>query len=796
MFGRMKTKATDAIAEKAKALVDKKETLFSLWGGFIAKLMKMAIKIPIALMGLPKTLAVFFLASLCVGVFVVIMYFMVHLVVRVHLRLPLPSHSAPADNYLSKYCTELIDLMGRINDELGAPDGMAVLSQMSDGIKASAGALQEGIQTVLGRSDIDNDLPTMIQFRKALEKMNWFARHDIRANAPNLNTDGDLDGDKIDDFTSNLIPAMRTIKHSATDLTEAVNQLPPDMSDNAWWTPGANALLADIFLLRLLLSYEHDIWTMMRTRRKKMTFAIWEIYYVPLVEDIYKHRIPDIWIKSGTRFVVEMKKSVAWWAGIGVSIGLMPCNMAFPDPEERAKKCKVRDIRGKEGFEERFTTHDDGSFIGQLYKTVRSKVVQYGNKHGRHVADVAGGGLLSVAMNALRRDGDDAGEVGEEGEGGDDAREGYYGGNTDGDVVETVSIGKALGAITNFILNIKYLGEAIGRFGKQFPSDPLGTIIGIVSLLLGLVFGLVLLILYMIMTFTAIFWLLLVIWVTLITFVVALLNTVYLFLLSILIAIPYFVAWIIDMVTKGAVTKLLRCENLPDDWGDRHNYSQGNGYKRIDGGAICFAPCFPRYTPTGCFCKRRQAHLPDFCPHQQIYRIFRGKGVSQPYVFDKYRPVPGFTRMTLAKKQKLIIHAYRDKMSWYQTCYMTLRKYDFINRFICTTIDKLDLMDAHKEKLRVLCSECYCRYHAADKKTGITATMSSEEEINTPFCTRFTKKNTGGALGSLGDPSSMGGPGTNIIKRTILMSMLVIATLSVFYSMVAGARKILKAANA
>ncbi len=257
-------------------------------------------------------------------------------------------------------------------------------------------------------------------------------------------------------------------------------------------------------------------------------------------------------------------------------------------------------------------------------------------------------------------------------------------------------------------------------------------------------------------------------------------------LITVLISPPYVLMWLIDLVTGGFVTKMMRCENLPDDWAGLQTYSEGNGFNRMF--PICFAPCFQRYTPKGCFCVKRPHYLPDFCPQQQIFRIFRGMSAPEPYVFETYKPQPGFGQKSLMSKQKEIINAYRKKMSWYQTCYQKLSDFDFINRHLCNNVARVQgLSDAQKKKLSVLCTECYCNYREGRGSQkgllGADATMTSEAERDTPMCQRLK----GGAKPV--DQSPMTGPGVELLKRTLLIAMLVVCVLVLFYSMIKASKQ-------
>ena len=785
-------------------------SVVDLWGRALLKTVRMAVKVPIMIVYFPPKLAVFLLAMLVIVIFVGILFVIIYLLRHTHLRLPLPSHSASMDGFTtklyadilasmtdySKHCKYLTEQMTvndycvATNDSMDATTScnMASAQDGLNELREKAKSLLEPIDTLLERwqtNSSEDELMTYYSFYKEIAKMNCFARHDIRHNAPDLCTDGDIDSDVISEFVKGVMRPMGRMEKMLSDLSDTLDQL-PGLPNVKGWGRTQYQLTSAVHKLRLMVGYKEAVHFMLKTRRKKMKYAIWSQYYWPYVADIYEHRIPEVWLKTGPKYVQYIKSGVNWWWGIGVKIGLMPCNMAFPDPVERLEKCRARDVTGKEMFTEQQQQQQqqqqqaiDGD-SGGIFSWLDGK-------------DVKKRRWLEKRDKARRDKRDKAAAAA-----GGQQEEGYQ---SSPDVVETVSITGALGAITNFILNIKFVGIAIARFGKQFPKDPFGSIIGILSLILGVILGLIFMLLYLFLTFTGAFWLLLCVWGIIITFVTAILYTIYQFIMSILMAIPYFVLWLIDMTTGGLVSRMLRCENLPDDWVDLPNYADSNTWQRT--AFMCFKPCGARFTPVGCMCKRRKFYLPDYCPQQQIYRAFVGKGIKgglarfdAPYVFEKYSPMAGFGRIGLQKKQKMIISAYRDKMAWYQKCYASLEDYDYVNRHVCRNVDLVEgLMDSERRKLTTLCRESYCDYRPTHGKiggikSGIKATMTGEEEARAGvMCGALYGKKRPGTDKADDNNSSLSGPGTSLMRRVLLMLMLVLASLAMFYSMLQAAKQ-------
>jgi hypothetical protein len=803
------------------------KTVADLWGDVIVRTTKIAMKIPKGVLSLPQTLAVFLLACLVVCVFVAVVYVAIYLLMHTHPRLPLPSHSSAMDGFMSKLTADLVHAMTEFHDGcsggrrkcfllggmsardycVARNDTMEATTDCEQGgaqdglndLQGTANALQNAVGQLLerwtGRSS-DDELLLYYGFHKEIAKMNCFARHDIKANAPDLCSDGDIDTDVIEDFVKGVVRPMSVIERVSEELSQKLDGL-PGLSNLPTWDVASYKIGASVHTMRLLTGYKGAAHFMLKTRRKKMYFAIWTQYYWPYVEDIYEHRIPEIWLKTGPRYVQYIKSGVNWWWGVGIKLGQLPCNMAFPDPVERLEKCNRLTAEG-------FASSDgpaapvmpaadenpDGGFI-RWFDSKETKKRRWIARRDQQRAE-----RIKERADRERAATKEAENT--------DTREGYE----DHDIKEGVSIMGALSAIVDFIRNIEYVGIAIYRFGQKFPGDPFGSIIGILSLIVGTILGLLLVLIYMLMTFTGMFWLPLCVWGIILVFVSAILYTLFQFILSVLMAIPYLVLWLIDLPTRGLVTRMLRCENLPDDWAALPNFAEENVYRRM--AFLCFKPCGARYTPAGCLCRKRKFYMPDYCPQQQIYRVFAGKGIKGgvsrydgPYVFDTYHPLPGFGRKSLQSKQKTILSAYRDKMKWYQKCYVSMEDYGFVNRHVCRNVKLVPgLSDDQVDRLSVLCREAYCDYRPTSgliggTKSGIKATMTGEEEAKSGvMCgALYGKKRPGADAAKSADSSAMGGPGTALLRRVLLMIMLVLAALAMFYSMLQAAKHMAASIN-
>jgi hypothetical protein len=715
------------------------------------------------------TLATFLGSMLFVLIVVALMFLAIYILMRISFRMPLPTHSAPVEGFMKRYASDLQEALEHFNARLTA-DG-AALERM--GLGGQTSRLRDLSKELLSRGDLEADLVSHFKYHEELASMGFLSRHDLRNNATEFSEGGDFDQDMGEAFTEAVSDKLRDIRDVAGELSDALSSR-PDIAAEPGWNAGAFGLASDVHTIRMLLNYEAEITMLYKTRRAKMTMAIWHVYYNPLVIDIYTKRIPDYWLKSPKAFVNAIKNGLNWWGSVGTAIALMPCNMAFSDPAERAKNCSTEDFSQQTSQQQTGDTSGGG---GGNDKQASFDI--------DYAGDGTAGGALGAILAFVKRNGMAPATRGLKSAPIDS-------GDTGGDVVEGAGLATALNSIVKFIKSMSMLGKAISHIGNKFATDAFGALISIFSLIFGAVFGLIFILVYMLITFSAGFYLLLIAWSVIISFVMALLGTVYQILLMIVLCIPYFILWLIDLVTSGFVSRTLRCENLPDDWINRGGFAEGNKWDRIGFG--CFAPCRARYSVFGCLCNKRAHYLPDYCPQQQIMRMFRRKGLTEPYVFHTYKAQPGFGSKSLMAKQKLIVSAFRDKLEFYQKCYVEHSDFDYVNRHVCGNFELMkkthSLSDDAVKRIVRLCKECYCDYAPKNYKTEVSASLTHEGDRGSPLCMRLLAGEKA-ALNAAGGS----GPATALMKRVMLMGILVIGVLVTVYSMLQASKKMMQDAT-
>ena len=692
------------------------------------------------------------LSMIWVGFVLVVVYLIIRAALVVHMRTPQLMHSADVETFTEQYISDLRGVMSKLSnrlensflrcmtiDEYVAASGNSDRGNAQRAVRqlaTHAATLKSNIDTLLGR-DFDTDIKTHLMHEPSLSSRNFFARHDIRHNAPQFVVDHDINDDMIDDFLKAVSVKFQKMGRAVNKLSDAIQEM-PNVGTLALWNTFTFQTVAEVHTLRILMSYEQKLKTMYRTRSNNVAVAMWTVYYAPYVVGGVG-RIKKTWARTPQLFIKYNKDGLQWWITQGIKLSMMPCHLAFSDPNQRAEKCRPR--------------LDDDAFE------------QFDDDRGDdydHYDD------------ADAEDSDDAH---------DDAHDGD-------DVIEGVSIMSALKSIVRFVENIKFVGIAIKNFGKKFPKDPVGSIFGILMLIFGTSLGIVLMILYEAVTVLGVIFVLIGLSSTIMTFVYPILLVLYEIIVLVLFSIPFALIWLfIDLPTGGLATKMMRCEQLPDDWMNLPNYADDNRWLRIP--PFCFAPCSKLYKPTMmCWCKKQDHYMPDFCPQQQIFRLYRNIALSEPYAFDLYRAPPGFNNLSLQTKQQQIVSAYKNKMSWYQKCYNSLDDYDFVNKFICENVSRVpDLSAANRERLKTLCKECYCDYEPGRASVGAAVAARMTAIDSTKRASRMCKELY--MTANAESKASFNGPALQLLKRTLLLMILVVFVVIMFYVMMKGTRKML-----
>lgn len=303
-------------------------SLYSAWGGIVSAIASSA---KTALKNGPGTIvgAAAVGVALCViAAGAIIMFVVAYLLTRARPRMPVPSRSAPLEDYMDQFAERAISSM----------EGIVKLKPMAVTLP-SGQALVSLIEGLLKRgSSLPGEIKTYYKFYNSLRRRSSFiSQYDLRENAVEFVSDGDIDADKVDAFVSGVFDPMQSL----TDTVVIVSMIPnssPDWAADA--TDSMHDLMTHVHYLRLLLSQRSDISRLYGTRRDRMPVAIWTVYYEPYVRDVFTHRIPELWSNSAENFKARVAANIRFWRDtVGGFVKTAPCRLAFVDPVERVRFC-------------------------------------------------------------------------------------------------------------------------------------------------------------------------------------------------------------------------------------------------------------------------------------------------------------------------------------------------------------------------------------------------------------------------------------------------------------------------
>jgi len=363
------------------------------------------------------------------------------------------------------------------------------------------------------------------------------------------------------------------------------------------------------------------------------------------------------------------------------------------------------------------------------------------------------------------------------------------------EVVENFGFLKGLISIGEFFGTI--IEVALALF--KLVSDPINAVFKIIMIVLGTVLGLALLLGHTLLTMVGMHWVLAFVWGWFMAFTISILLTILELLFVVVLTVVFAILWFLDLLTGGLIVKLMRCENLPDEWERRANFAENNKTTRYFGTACCY-PCASRFRPSvgGALCERLPAYVPSYCPHQQIITAFRrgsvlGGGLDDPYIFDRYPTTadPSILYKNRPEKEQILLAAFERFREFLGSCFHSFRKYDYINRHVCANLDRLpDSLHSEdvKRKMRSLCSQAYCEY-APRKKSHreYTADMQNESEQSADsardcLCRKLAPPSEEAAPPPP-EPSAVRPATANLFRRTLLMFVTVLLLLVAVYSL-------------
>lgn len=534
--------------------------------------------------------------------------------------------------------------------------------------------------------ELNEELKIYFKFYRTMNHLDsflygFFARDDIM-NEPRFAKKGSVNTEEVQRFRKNVKEPLEKLRDAVRSISEKTRKW-QGMYHQAWYDEDVFNFLSLVHVLHLMLNEYHDQITWSYNTRKAasltLQFNVWLLYYLPYVEHVFTYRIPAVWIRFPDNYICTYNSVLRGWGELGKQLQMVPCKLAGAGTDRTSEEIC-------------------GNFNGMSFGDFDHLMMD--------------GACESYANPTDEKEEEKKEE--EDARDGADVREGFLGG--------------LVGLLKDFIRTIFDVAKAGAAVVKALSTKPIMAVFLPLFVVLIFLILLPLVIIHMTLSLLHVQALIAVVVGFVYAIVLAIVVTLFELLWVIIITLVFVVIWIMDLLTGGLIVKLLRCENLPDEWEHRASYAEGNTALRVFG-TMCCRPCAPRFAPSYGTCTRVPAHIPDYCPQQQIMRTFRTgqpHGVHSPlhgpYIFDRYPTTAAgkaaFRGLTRQEKERRILDAFKDARQFYSNCYLKLSKYNFINRHICSSIDKLpaSYSETNKQRLRQLCYQVYCRY--APKKVG------------------------------------------------------------------------------
>jgi hypothetical protein len=275
------------------------------------------------------------------------------------------------------------------------------------------------------------------------------------------------------------------------------------------------------------------------------------------------------------------------------------------------------------------------------------------------------------------------------------------------DVVEHFGFLKGLMSIGQFFLNILKVAVKIA----ELVTKPFEMLLFIIKMVIGIAIGLVLIIIYTILTIPPFVWIIYGIYFFVFKMVLLAVMSYFYFMLFIGFAIVSGILWVLDLIlggftTQSIISRSMRCENSPDVWYTRANIINDNIYTRA---LFCQSPCAERFSPSGLVCTRTDSVQPSYCPQAQVYRIYKGLKISNPYSMGEFKPSLNFYTKTKELKELEVQNYFIKRQDFLQKCSKSNDEYDYLIKTICANSEYVKLPNEDdRAKLKGLCKQIYC----------------------------------------------------------------------------------------
>jgi len=270
------------------------------------------------------------------------------------------------------------------------------------------------------------------------------------------------------------------------------------------------------------------------------------------------------------------------------------------------------------------------------------------------------------------------------------------------DTIERFGFLKGLLSIGDFFMAILDLALGVA----ELLTNPFELIPYLFKIIIGFIVGIILLVLHVLGTLPPFSWMFFALYFIAFVAVPLAVGSVFYALLFALFAVISVVLWVLDLMTLGLVSKLTRCEDLPDIWHTRANFVNENLYTRA---LVCQSSCPSKFEPAGVFCKATNSKQPDYCPQAQVYRMYTGLPTGSPADMGDFVPDLKFWSKTVPAREQEIRTYFKKKQRFLQKCEKASARYDPLVKTICANYNTVALpKESDRPELRRVCKQIYC----------------------------------------------------------------------------------------
>ena len=305
------------------------------------------------IMGLPFIWSTIW-AAIMIALVILILVVIAIMIARMNPRIPQMFHSTDVESQLESISSDVASALTLLaGGNPNASDGTwmrdhpalaahhAALASALSRVVVPAASMVKFYEGDPYQGDLKRSIRSYFIFYDSITKFNCISKSDLRNNMPEIN-DGEGSPDRAP-FLTYFVQPMDAVREAVTRFSQRLYEIgdfenlspaPPAMSV-------ARVKYATlIHELRMMLDQRPAITRMYATRRPHLPMAIWSVYYAPLIVNMITQRIPAYWMKFPRRYVAALESAMRGWLKLGAMIVAMPCNLAFPDPAERQKRCK------------------------------------------------------------------------------------------------------------------------------------------------------------------------------------------------------------------------------------------------------------------------------------------------------------------------------------------------------------------------------------------------------------------------------------------------------------------------